>query len=47
MEDPVFIADGHTYERRAIECWLDKKMASPKTGGDIHLMSDDDSLYER
>ena len=34
MEDPVFIADGHTYERRAIECWLDKKMASPKTGGE-------------
>ena len=30
--DPVFAADGHTYERRAIEAWLAKDDASPLTG---------------
>ena len=32
MEDPVVAADGHTYERAAIERWMAKKMMSPKTG---------------
>ena len=33
MEDPVVAADGHTYERAAIERWVAKKLMSPKTGG--------------
>ncbi len=35
MSDPVCAADGHTYERRAIEEWLSKKATSPMTGGPL------------
>lgn len=35
MVDPVIAADGHTYERHAIERWLASKRTSPKTGGEI------------
>lgn len=31
MEDPVVAADGTTYERRAIEVWLQNHTTSPKT----------------
>jgi len=31
MEDPVILMDGHTYERDAIERWLDSHNTSPKT----------------
>jgi hypothetical protein len=31
MEDPVVAADGHTYERRAIEGWFEKHLTSPIT----------------
>ena len=29
MRDPVFAADGHTYERDAISKWLEKRQTSP------------------
>ncbi|CAI5466346.1 unnamed protein product [Closterium sp. Yama58-4] len=32
MENPVLAADGHTYEREAIEQWLRVHHTSPKTG---------------
>ena len=32
MDDPVFAADGHTYERAELEAWLKLKRTSPKTG---------------
>jgi hypothetical protein len=32
MRDPVVAADGFSYERAAIEQWLQKSNASPKTG---------------
>jgi len=32
MVDPVFTADGHSYERSAIEEWFKNKTTSPKTG---------------
>ena len=32
MEDPATTADGHTYERAAIECWLQNSNTSPATG---------------
>ncbi|CAG9322210.1 unnamed protein product [Blepharisma stoltei] len=32
MEDPVFTADGHTYERSAIDNWLRLHNTSPVTG---------------
>ena len=32
MKDPVVAADGHSYERKAIEQWLEKKSRSPMTG---------------
>ncbi len=32
MVDPVVTADGHTYEREAIEQWLTRKSTSPLTG---------------
>eukprot|EP00250_Pteridium_aquilinum_P021454 c25129_g1_i1 orf=654-3227(+) len=32
MEDPVITADGHSYERAAIEKWLKHHDTSPKTG---------------
>jgi hypothetical protein len=32
MDDPVMASDGHTYERRAIERWLETKKTSPKSG---------------
>jgi len=35
MEDPVFATDGHTYERSAIEAWLQKHSTSPKTGEEL------------
>jgi len=31
MKDPVIAADGHTYERSAIEIWLKKHDTSPLT----------------
>lgn len=30
--DPVLAADGHTYDRSAIERWLSRHSTSPKTG---------------
>ena len=33
MSDPVMAADGHAYERTAIERWLATKSTSPLTGG--------------
>jgi hypothetical protein len=32
MIDPVFLSDGHTYERKAIEMWLQTHNSSPMTG---------------
>jgi len=32
MHDPVVLADGHTYERRYIERWLEHHNTSPKSG---------------
>ena len=32
MSDPVMAADGHAYERSAIERWLTTKSTSPLTG---------------
>ena len=32
MRDPVLAADGHTYEREAIEHWFSNSNLSPKTG---------------
>ena len=32
MDDPVIAFDGHTYERLAIERWLERRRTSPKTG---------------
>eukprot|EP00471_Norrisiella_sphaerica_P003042 CAMPEP_0184484944 /NCGR_PEP_ID=MMETSP0113_2-20130426/6605_1 /TAXON_ID=91329 /ORGANISM="Norrisiella sphaerica, Strain BC52" /LENGTH=176 /DNA_ID=CAMNT_0026866173 /DNA_START=331 /DNA_END=861 /DNA_ORIENTATION=- len=31
MKDPVVCADGHTYEREAIQMWLKKNARSPQT----------------
>ena len=33
MSDPVMAADGHAYERSAIQRWLATKSTSPLTGG--------------
>ena len=35
MVDPVVAADGRTYERRAMEDWLQRHQTSPVTG---HLL---------
>ena len=35
MDDPVIALDGHTYERRAIERWLERRHTSPKTGQEL------------
>ena len=32
MSDPVMAADGHAYERTAMERWLATKSTSPMTG---------------
>jgi hypothetical protein len=32
FRDPVIAQDGHTYERTAIEKWLEKNSTSPRTG---------------
>jgi len=38
MKDPVIAADGFTYERSAIEAWLQKKSTSPMTNSPLeHL----------
>jgi hypothetical protein len=37
MVDPVMATDGHTYERRAIERWLQDKCTSPNTGEALEL----------
>ena len=45
MEDPVVAADGHTYERSAIEEWLARslkhsmKPISPKTNQELSSMT--------
>jgi hypothetical protein len=36
MRDPVIAADGHTYERSAIEQWFVSNVSSPKTGLPLH-----------
>ena len=35
MRDPVSTADGHTYERDAIERWLRTRRTSPMTGATL------------
>lgn len=35
MEDPVICSDGHTYERVAIEQWLQSNSRSPKTNQNL------------
>lgn len=35
MSDPVFTADGHTYEREHIETWLRLNLKSPVTGKEL------------
>ena len=35
MEDPVTTADGHAYERHAIERWLRTRRTSPATGAQL------------
>jgi hypothetical protein len=35
MSNPVVCSDGHTYERLAIEKWLEKKQTSPMTGEEL------------
>jgi hypothetical protein len=35
MQDPVITADGHSYERAAIESWLEKCSTSPRTGAPL------------
>ena len=35
MSDPVMAADGHAYERSAIERWLATKSTSPMTGEEL------------
>ena len=35
MEDPVLAADGHSYERQAIEAWLATHSTSPKSGQEL------------
>jgi len=38
MHDPVIAADGHTYERHAMEHWLRQHGTSPITGAQLsHL----------
>ena len=32
MEDPVIAADGHTYEKLAMQKWLQQHQTSPVTG---------------
>ena len=32
FHDPVVAADGHTYERAAIERWFEASLTSPMTG---------------
>jgi len=32
MVEPVIAADGHTYEKAAIEAWLQQNSISPVTG---------------
>lgn len=35
MKDPVCTEDGHTYDRKAIETWLEDHDTSPKTGAKL------------
>ena len=35
MQDPVFVADGHTYERSGITRWLTNHTTSPMTGAQL------------
>ncbi|EOD25208.1 hypothetical protein EMIHUDRAFT_206382, partial [Emiliania huxleyi CCMP1516] len=37
MVDPVMAADGHSYERSAIERWLATKSTSPLTGEELEF----------
>ncbi|KAA6420846.1 MAG: U-box domain-containing protein [Trebouxia sp. A1-2] len=38
MQDPVIAADGHTYERQAMEDWLTCHNTSPVTGQQLHSL---------
>ena len=35
MRDPVIAADGHTYERAAMQSWLELHQTSPVTGATL------------
>jgi sacsin len=37
MEDPVLLSDGHSYEREAIEHWLENETRSPKTNEELDV----------
>jgi hypothetical protein len=49
MTDPVFAADGHTYERHSIESWLEMHGTSPLTNEPLatRLLSPNDALRSR
>ena len=38
MITPVIAADGHTYEKQAITCWLEDHDTSPVTGRPLEIM---------
>merc|ERR1719221_1167848 len=38
MHDPVVLVDGHTYERRHIERWLQEHTTSPVSGQQLARM---------
>lgn len=53
MRDPVIAADGHTYDREAIEMWLRNHDTSPKVSDAEHFKSNlihfstDQPVYRR
>jgi hypothetical protein len=49
MHDPVVTADGHTYERAAIERWLRQHDTSPMTGQPLanKVLSPDGAVHQR
>ncbi|GJP81391.1 hypothetical protein CLOP_g11551 [Closterium sp. NIES-67] len=47
MENPVLAADGHTYEREAIEQWLRVHNTSPKTGRRLESKALTDNIAVR
>ena len=45
--DPVMTSDGHTYDRKSIDEWLQNHDTSPVTGGGAQLVGGKEGCWSK